>query len=166
MFATPVSSALLFNYTARYHTVHICLHLKKCVLGFHDTLKYMSFFNNIIHFCRAGHFNKDQMSEFSFENENQPVCSSVSSCLTSSIFMSSLSSLINTIFIIVSRGSQSLLQEFFCVFGHFVLFKMRIINRKINKCKLNLWVRLSQLSSSVVSALLRESFRVRDNVFK
>ncbi len=42
------------------------------------------------------------MSELSFENENQP--SSVSSCLTlnvSSIFMSSLSSLINAIFIIV-----------------------------------------------------------------
>ncbi len=98
--------------------------------------------------------------EFSFENENQPVCSSVSSrlnvssifmsslsslintifvcvsvfsCLTlnvSSIFMSSLSSLINTIFITVSCGSQSLQQEFICVFGHFVLFKMRIMNRK------------------------------------
>ncbi len=44
------------------------------------------------------------MTEFSFENENQPVCSSVSSCLTlnvSSIFTSSFSSLINAIFIIV-----------------------------------------------------------------
>ncbi len=42
------------------------------------------------------------MSEFSFENENQPVCVSVSSCLTlnvSLIFMYSLSSLINAIFI-------------------------------------------------------------------
>ncbi len=44
------------------------------------------------------------MTEFSFEKENQPVCSSVSSCLmlnTSAILMSSLSSLINAIFIIV-----------------------------------------------------------------
>ncbi len=76
----------------------------------------MTFFNNIIHFCRAGHFNQAQMSELSFENENQP--SSVSSCLTlnvSSILMSSLSSLINAIFITVLCGSGLFLQEFFCV---------------------------------------------------
>ncbi len=36
----------------------------------HDKLNHlnynghMSFFNNIIHFCRAGQFNKDQMIEF------------------------------------------------------------------------------------------------------
>ncbi len=80
-----------------------------------------------VYFCRDRHLNKDQMSEFSFENENQPVCSSVSSFLalnTSSIFMSSLSSLINAIFIIVSRGSQLLHQELFCV------FKMRIVNKE------------------------------------
>ncbi len=73
--------------------------------------------------------------EFSFENENQPVCVSVSSCLTlnvSSIFMSSFSSLINTIFII-----ELFLQEFFCVWT--LLFKKRIINRKKSiKSKLNL----------------------------
>ncbi len=48
------------------------------------------------------------MSEFSFQNENQPVCSSVSSCLTlnvSSIFMSSLSSLINDISVCSSVSS-------------------------------------------------------------
>ncbi len=56
-----------------------------------------------ISFCRVGHFNKDQLTEFSFENENQPVCSSGSSCLianTSTILMSSLSSLIDAIFIV------------------------------------------------------------------
>ncbi len=40
------------------------------------------------------------MTEYSFENKNQPVCSSVSSCFTlnaSSILMSSHSSLINAI---------------------------------------------------------------------
>ncbi len=65
------------------------------------------------------------MSEFSFENENQPVCSSVSSCLirnVSSILMSSLSSLINAIFIIVSCGSQSSLS----------MFKTRINKEKLN----------------------------------
>ncbi len=53
------------------------------------------------------------MSEFSFENENQPVCVSVSSYLTlnvSLIFMSPLSSLINAIFIM-----RLIHQEFFCV---------------------------------------------------
>ncbi len=68
----------------------------------------MTFFKTIFHFCRAGYLNKDQMSEFSFENENQPVCSSVSSCLTlnvSSILKSSLSSLINTIFVCSSVSS-------------------------------------------------------------
>jgi len=45
------------------------------------------------------------------------------------------------------------------VFGHSVMIKMRIINRKKNKCKLNLWVRHNQIPSSVVSALLRESVR-------
>ncbi len=77
------------------------------------------------------------MSEFSFENENQPVCFSVSSCLTlnvSSIFMSSLSSLIISIFIIVSHIyiSQSLQQEFFCVFEHFVLFNIMRENENAN----------------------------------
>ncbi len=65
------------------------------------------------------------MSEISFENENQPVCSSISSCWTlnaSSILMSSLSSLINYIIIIVSRGSQLRLS----------VFKTRI-NRKKNQ---------------------------------
>ncbi len=78
-----------------------------------------------------------------FENENQPVCSSVSSCLTlnvSSILMSSLSSLINDIFIIVSSGSS-------VIFEQFVLFKKKIIKKTRNKCKLNLCVRLNQLSS-------------------
>ncbi len=45
-----------------------------------------------------------------FENENQPVCSSVSSCSTlnvSSILMSSLSSLINDIFIIMWISAAS-----------------------------------------------------------
>ncbi len=51
------------------------------------------------------------------------------------------------------------------MFGHF-LFKMRIINRKKNKCKLNLWVCLNQLPSSVVSALVRESVLVRVNGLK
>ncbi len=62
----------------------------------------MTFFKNITHFSREGYFNKDQMTEF--ENENQHVCSSVSSCLTlnaSSILISSLSSFIKAIFIIV-----------------------------------------------------------------
>ncbi len=62
----------------------------------------MTFFKNTIHFSREAYLNKEQMTEF--ENENQPVCSSVSSCLTlnaSSILMSSLSSFINAIFIIV-----------------------------------------------------------------
>ncbi len=54
----------------------------------------------------------------------------------------------------VSHGSQ-LLQEFFCVFGHFVLFKLRIVNREKIKSKLNLWVRLNQIPSSVVSALVK-----------
>jgi len=51
----------------------------------------------------------------------------------------------------VSRGSQLLQQEFFCVFEHIVMLRMRIINRKKNKPKLNLWVCLNQLPSSVVS---------------
>ncbi len=70
------------------------------------------------------------MSEFSFENENQPVCSSVSSCLTlnvSSIFMSSLSSLINTIFIVVCHVELSCFTRSFSVLGHFVLFKIKKI---------------------------------------
>ncbi len=79
------------------------------------------------------------MSEFSFENENQPVCSSGSSCLTlnvSSILMSSLSSLINAIFIIVCHMDLSRFSRSFSVFGHFVLFNMeahfrhRIKNKK------------------------------------
>ncbi len=70
------------------------------------------------------------MSEFSFENENQPVCSSVSSCLTlnaSSIIMSSLSFLINTMFITVCRVDLSRFTGSVSVFGYFALFK---INRK------------------------------------
>ncbi len=45
------------------------------------------------------------------------------------------------------------------MFEHFVLFKIKVINRK-KKSKLNLWVRLNQLPSSVVSTLVRESVRV------
>ncbi len=69
--------------------------------------------------------NKNQMTEFSFEKENQPVCSSVSSCLmlnTSAILMSSLSSLITPSYNSVSRGCFSV-----------SLDKMRIINKE-NKC--------------------------------
>ncbi len=72
----------------------------------------MTFFKNIIHFSREGYFNKDQMTEF--ENENQPVCSSVSSCSTlnaSSILMSSLSS----IFIIVCHVDLSRFSRSFSV---------------------------------------------------
>jgi len=36
--------------------------------------------------------------------------------------------LFNQRHLIVSRGSQMFLQEFSCVFGQFVTFKMRIIN--------------------------------------
>ncbi len=93
------------------------------------------------------------MSEFSFENENQPIFSSVSSCFRpniSSIWMSSLSSLINAIFIIVSHGFRLLHQE----------FSVMIENRNKNISKLHLWVHLSHLPNSVVSALVRESVGV------
>ncbi len=49
------------------------------------------------------------------------------------------------------------------MFGHFLLFKMRIIKRRKKKRELNLWVCLNQLPSSVASALVRESVRVRAN---
>ncbi len=41
------------------------------------------------------------------------------------------------------------------MFEHFVLFKMRIVNREKIKSKLNLWLRLNQIPSSVVSALVK-----------
>ncbi len=75
------------------------------------------------------------MSEFSFENENQPVCSSVSSCLivnVSSIFMSSVSSLIISIFIIVSLIYLSRFSRSFSVFEHFVLFNIMRENKNAN----------------------------------
>ncbi len=88
----------------------------------------------IIHLRRGQYFNKDQIqkTKFSFENGNQPVCSSASSCFTlnaSSIFMSSFSSLINAIFIIVCHVVASL--------GVFPV-RSSIINRNTNKSKLNL----------------------------
>ncbi len=43
--------------------------------------------------------------------------------------------------------------------GHFILFKMRIINRKKNEPKLNLCMHLS----SVLGSLVKQSVRVRVN---
>ncbi len=69
-----------------------------------------------------------------FENENQPVCSSVSSCSTlnvSSILMSSLSSLINAIFI--NSVDLSCFRCFSVIFEQFVLFKKKIIKKTQTK---------------------------------
>ncbi len=35
-----------------------------------STRTLMTFFKNIIHVSKDGYFNENQMSEFSFENEN------------------------------------------------------------------------------------------------
>ncbi len=69
------------------------------------------------------------MSEFRFEDENQPVCSSVSSCLTEYFFNLHVYTLLfnkHHLYNSVSCGRFSS----FSVFGHFVLFKIRIIDRK------------------------------------